>query len=135
MLRQPCSEFVIFAEDAIQSFSHNVGWRGIQKLGVALQFEFELHRNAELQGFILGLLRWCFQDGQEWFPFVNASFVGGCITKWLSLVLQHGQGEARRMRDEGGSDPKCIRTAESRTDGVAPARSGSLGLVLVCSFG
>ena len=40
---------------------------------------------------------------------------------------------AEGMCTSGGSDPTHIWTAESRTDGVAPARSGSLGRVLFCA--
>ena len=40
--------------------------------------------------------------------------------------MERGQDDSRRMRDEGGSDPKNIGAAESRSNGVAPARSGVL---------
>ena len=47
--------------------------------------------------------------------------------------MQRGQDDARRMRDEGGSDPKNIWAAESRSNGVAPARSGSFGRIPFCA--
>lgn len=40
---------------------------------------------------------------------------------------------AEGLCSSGGSDPTHIWAAESRTDGVAPARSGSLGRVLFCA--
>lgn len=66
-------------------------------------------------------------------PLFSQVVMHGALQIRCALSCKRGQDDARRMRDKGGSDPTHIRAAESRTDGVAPARSASLGRVPFCA--
>jgi hypothetical protein len=94
----------------------------------------ELGGDAKLQGFILGLFWGCFQDGHAWSPFIVAICMAQCITKLLPSILRRGQDSTRRMRGRAGATPQGVWAAESRTDGVAPARLTYLAAYQFCGL-
>lgn len=92
MLFEPCFEITIFIEDAVQRVNDNVGRVCFKEFGIALQVSLELRRHAELQGFIFGLFRRCFQDGHDLFPLVNGfalrSALQSCCFRFYGAVTK-----------------------------------------------